>query len=407
MEGKAVNIFGILATLLMLAGVPTQLQVSTARGVTRIPLLQHPMHGALVPLGPLARSVGGTVQPGIEWTMFRTAAGSFRFLAGTPLIDDGEEIRGMPASSVRRGDSLFVPLAFVAELLADPARGAWRWNPVGAILLEGATPSVLTTGPPARPAGTPPATPASLRSGHHVTVDAGHGGTDPGNPGLYFPKGVRGKDVNLAVALRLRTELEKRGIKVTMTRTTDTLINLSHRAPRYCRTDCDLFVSLHVNSLEPRAGASKVRGFETYFLAEARTEDAARVARMENEAIRYEVASEENNRLGGLQFILKDLQTNEFLRESARAAELVQSHLREAHDGPDRGVKQAGFAVLTTARRPAILIEMGYSTNPDDGRLMSTRSGQDSLAGAIADAVVSYLKEFDRKSGDPLGSGGS
>lgn len=407
MEGKAVNIFALLAALFTLAVAPTQLQVSTARGVTRIPLVQHSVHGALVPLGPLARSVGGTVQPGVEWTMLRTTAGSFRFLAGTPLIDDGEEIRGMPASSVRRGDSLFVPLAFVAEVLADPARGAWRWNPVGAILLEGATPSVLATGPPARPSGTPPATPAALRSGHHVTIDAGHGGTDPGNPGLYFPKGVREKDVNLAVALRLRTELEKRGVKVTMTRTTDTLINLSHRAPRYCRTDCDLFVSLHVNSLEPRAGASKVRGFETYFLAEARTADAARVARMENDAIRYELASEENSRLGGLEFILKDLQTNEFLRESARAAELVQSHLREAHDGPDRGVKQAGFAVLTTARRPAILIEMGYSTNPDDGRLMSSRLGQESLAGAIAQAVVSYLKEFDRKTGDSLKRGGS
>jgi len=222
---------------------------------------------------------------------------------------------------------------------------------------------------------------------------------------MFFPNGLKEKDVTLAVSLRLRDELQKRGVRVTMTRTTDTLINLAHRAPRYCRNDCDLFVSIHVNSLDKRAGFTRVRGFETFFLAEARTEDAARVARMENDAIRYELPSEENSKATGLDFILKDLQTNEFLRESARAAQLVQSHLREVHDGLDRGVKQAGFAVLTTSRRPAVLIELGYSTNPDDARLMTTRTGQESLASAIADAVDTYLREFDRKTSDSVGAG--
>ena len=104
--------------------------------------------------------------------------------------------------------------------------------------------------------------------------------------------------------------------------------------------------------------------------------------------------------LGKLDFILKDLQTNEFLRESARASELVQSHIREVHTGPDRGVKQAGFAVLASARRPAILIELGYSTNPEDGRLMSSPNGQAALADRIADAIVAYLREYDRRTGD-------
>ena len=344
------------------------------------------------------------MQAADEWTVLTTPSGRFRFLQGTPMLDDGESVRGLPGSSVRRGDSIFVPLASVAEVLAAPSRGSWRWNPDGAVLLEGPTPSRLATGVVAAQPPPPPS-----RAVHHVTVDPGHGGTDPGNIGPGFRNGLQEKDVNLAVGLKLRAELEKRGIKVTMTRTRDTLINLAHRAPRYCRDDCDLFVSLHVNSLNPRPGGShtRVRGFETYFLAEARTADAARVAKMENDAIRYELASEENNRLTGLDFILKDLQTNEFLRESGRAAELIQSHLREVHDGPDRGVKQAGFAVLTTARRPSILVEMGYSTNAEDGRFMSSHAGQASLASAIAEAIEAYLREFDRKTAEAPASGGS
>ena len=120
---------------------------------------------------------------------------------------------------------------------------------------------------------------------------------------------------------------------------------------------------------------------------------------MENEAIRFEGSGDPAEQPGGLDFILKDLQLNEHLRESARAAELVQSYLQESHTGPDLGVKQAGFMVLTTARRPAILIETGYSTNPDDARLLTARASQRNLAASIADAVVAYLLEYERKVG--------
>jgi N-acetylmuramoyl-L-alanine amidase len=161
-----------------------------------------------------------------------------------------------------------------------------------------------------------------------------------------------------------------------------------------------------VNSLPRRSGFTSVRGFETYFLAEARTEDAARVAKMENEAIRFEQpkAEEEAN---GLDFILKDLQLNEYLRESGRAAALIQRHLGEVHSGEDRGVKQAGLIVLNTARRPAVLVEVGFSTNRTDARLMAMPDSQKKLARAIAEAIVQYLLEYERKTGDaPLGPAG-
>ncbi|MEK6687015.1 MAG: N-acetylmuramoyl-L-alanine amidase, partial [Gemmatimonadota bacterium] len=179
-----------------------------------------------------------------------------------------------------------------------------------------------------------------------MTIDPGHGGVDPGNPGRYFPAGIQEKEVNLQVGLLVRDELRRRGIEVTMTRTRDTLIDLGRRGS-YCSDECDLFVSIHVNSLPRRTGYTDVRGFETYIMAEARTEDAARVARMENEAVRFEASSDEVQ-AGGLDFILKDLQLNEYLREAARAAELVQSSLRDVHSGPDRGVKHAPLMVLNT-----------------------------------------------------------
>ena len=246
--------------------------------------------------------------------------------------------------------------------------------------------------PPERSAGLP----NGLRPGHTVTIDPGHGGVDPGNPGVFFPRGTREKEVTLAVGLLLRDELKRQGVGVQMTRTSDTLIALGDRGA-FCTEACDLFVSIHVNSLARRRGYTDIRGFETYFLAEAKTEDAARVAKMENEAVRFEGGGAPADRGVGIDFILKDLQLNEHLRESARAAELVQRTLGTVHTGENRGVKQAGFMVLTTARRPAILVELGYSTNPQDGQFLTTRSSQKAMAAAIADAIVAYLLEYERK----------
>lgn len=395
----------MIALLLALAGAtpaPTLLTVSTAKGVERIPVVQHEGAGLLVSLSRLAQAVNGTVLRQDPWTVLETSAGRFRFLTGTPVVDLGTEVRGLPGRSFRRSDSIFVPLAFVSEILADPRRRAWSWTPGKALLTEGPAAAPLRTLPSTTTVGADARArlPDGLRSGHRVTIDAGHGGTDPGNPGLYFPDGLKEKDVTLAMALRLRDELERRGVRVTMTRTRDVLIPLTRRAPDYCREGCDLFVSLHVNSLPRRTGYTKVRGFETYYLAEARTADAARVAKMENEALRFDPPGDDPSEFQGLGFLLKDLQVNESQRESALAADIVQQFLAEVHPGTNRGVHPAGFAVLTTARRPAILVEMGYSTNPADATLMTSPLGQKNLANAMADAIVEYLRKFDRKTAD-------
>jgi N-acetylmuramoyl-L-alanine amidase len=242
-----------------------------------------------------------------------------------------------------------------------------------------------------------------LRQPHTIVIDPGHGGRDPGNPGLHFPRGMAEKNVTLAIGRLLRAELERRGLVALLTRSTDTLIDLADRGA-FCRVHCDLFVSIHVNAMS--AGRHRgVSGVETYFLSDAKTEDQVRVARMENDAIRFE-AGMSGQPTDDLAFILRDLQQNEYLRESARAAQLIQTKLGAIHPGGNRGVQQAGFMVLSTARRPAVLIEAGFATDQGDARFLTSTMGQRRLVNAAADGVVAYLLEFERKLAIGVGDDG-
>jgi len=396
----------VIAALLLAGGLlgqtpalPREVIVATQRGEIRVPLRVDRSGSPVVPAAPLLAALGGELHVDSGWADVVVARQPFRFLLGAPLFQFSSQLRPLAGPATLAGDSLFLPFQFVAEVLPYYLGDQYRWDPRRARLEELRRTTTLA----GRAAGGA-RLPNGLRPGHVVTVDPGHGGVDPGNPGTFFPRGVREKDVTLQVGLLLREELKRRGIGVRMTRTTDTLIALGDRGG-YCTEACDLFVSLHINSLARRHGYTDIRGFETYFLAEAKTEDAARVAQMENDAVRFETEQDPVGTVGGLDFILKDLQLNEHLRESARLAELVQRDLADVHTGESRGVKQAGFMVLTTARRPAILVELGYSTNPQDGRFLTNRNSQKAMAASIADAVVEYLLEYERKTGTTPDSG--
>jgi N-acetylmuramoyl-L-alanine amidase len=384
----------VIAALALLATLaagdaPRTVMVSTPRGDQRISVRSDRSGAPLVSAPELVSALGGTVKLGDTWADVTVAQQGFRFLIGAPLYLFNDRLQALAAPVIVVRDTMYLPFQFVSEILPTFLAERYHYDKRAARLVEERG-RLLASGSAAG------RLPNGLRPGHMVTVDAGHGGVDPGNPGMFFPRGLREKDVTLQVALLLRDELRRRGVGVRMTRTTDTLIALGDRGS-YCSEKCDLFVSLHVNSLPRRKDFTDTRGFETYFLAEAKTEDAARVARMENDAVRFEGASEEAEPIGGIDFIVKDLQLNEHLRESARLAELVQADLGEVHTGPDLGVKQAGFMVLTTARRPAILVEMGYSTNRQDSRFLTSPAGQRKIASSIADAIVQYLLEYERK----------
>ena len=197
-----------------------------------------------------------------------------------------------------------------------------------------------------------------------MIVDAGHGGVDNGMTGPIggAPK-IYEKDITLAVAMKLGAVLKRQGVDVIYTRTTDTLIALDDRGRIANREGGDLFISIHVNAANPTwKDPGGARGYETYFLSEAKTEDARRVEQMENAAVRFEESSVKVGKDDPLGFILSDMKQNEHLRESSDLADLIQQRLGTMHPGPSRGVKQAGFRVLVTAYMPAVLVEIGRAS---------------------------------------------
>jgi N-acetylmuramoyl-L-alanine amidase len=387
---------------------PATITIATARGEDALEIRTDAAGAPVLAASGLVAALGGNVRITGSWAEVAVGGQPFRFLLGAPYYAWNDRVQPLTAAAALIRDTLYLPLQFATEVLPRLFADRYRYDASSARLVEAGAPAVAArrSPPAAAPRDEPDRLPSGILPGHLVTIDPGHGGVDPGNPGMFFPRGVREKDVTLQIGLLVREELKRRGVAVRMTRTTDTLIALGDRGS-YCSDGCDLFLSIHINSLPRRPGYTSARGFETYFLAEAKTEDARRVARMENDAVRFETETVASNPAGGLDFILKDLQLNEHLRESALLAERVQGNLDRVHSGTNRGVKQAGFMVLTTARRPAILAELGYSTNPEDGRFLTSTAGQRQLAVALADAVVAYLHEYERRSGSgDAGRGG-
>lgn len=371
--------------------------ISTPRGESRIPVVVGPNGAPMLPAGALATALSARLSVAGPWAELTVATLPFRFLLDAPFVLHADRVDPLAAAAYTAADTVYLPLEFVASVLPHTLVELYAWDPVAARLVERG-PAVVRAPPVKR-------LPNGLLPGHVVVIDPGHGGVDPGNPGLYFPSGVHEKDVTLSVGTLLSDELRRRGIQVLMTRTTDTLINLRDRAPM-CRDDCDLFLSVHVDALDPRQRRdyAKVSGFHTIIIGEENTEDSRRIARMENDAARYETPASGPN-ASALDFIVRDLQMNEHLREAAQLAALVQDDLSRVHPGTDRGVTQSNqLAVLNTAHRPAILVELGYSTNRSDARFMTSRAGQLKIADALADAVVSYLRGYERKTGAGTGT---
>ena len=163
------------------------------------------------------------------------------------------------------------------------------------------------------------------------------------------------------------TRWRRARVDVLMTRSTDTLIALRDRGRIANEADATLFLSIHVNAANPRwRNPRTARGFETYFLSDAKTEDDRYVAEMENDADRFlgDDAVEPGNPLA---LVLGDMLQNAHLRESSELAATVQAGLKPMHpSGNDRGVKQAGFAVLIAAHMPSVLVEIGFGSNPSE-----------------------------------------
>ncbi|QRN93003.1 N-acetylmuramoyl-L-alanine amidase [Archangium violaceum] len=214
-----------------------------------------------------------------------------------------------------------------------------------------------------------------------VVIDAGHGGHDTGAIGR---KGTREKDVTLAIARKLATELRNRGLEVMLTREDDHYLKLEERARMANEMKGDLFISIHCNS----APTSKLRGIETYTLNTSADRYSIRLAAREN-------ASSEKG-ISDLQFILADLATKANTEESTRLATRVQknlvSHLSSGYTGvKDLGTKEALFYVLLGAKMPAILVETAFLSHSEEEQRLASEKYQDDVAQAIAHGVEDFL----------------
>lgn len=222
-----------------------------------------------------------------------------------------------------------------------------------------------------------------------VVIDAGHGGHDPG--ASYF--GIKEKDVNLAVALKLGYYLERLlKVNVVYTRTEDVFVELQERGHIANQSGGKLFISIHANSA-PYSKA--VRGTETYILGLHRSEKAREVMERENSVVQLEANPEQYNDFYQNN-ITRTLALSANLKMSEKLAAAIEHQFAERVHRNSRGVKQAGLIVLWAASMPAVLVELGYLTNRFEAAYLNGEQGQDYLASAIYRAVRDFKQEYEK-----------
>ncbi len=217
-----------------------------------------------------------------------------------------------------------------------------------------------------------------------IVIDPGHGGKDPGAVGQARQE----KQIVLSLSKTLRDLLVAKGYNVRLTRETDVFLPLRKRTQFATNQKADLFISIHTNASTARSAS----GIETYYLALASDESARITAMRENAGAEYNM--KELDGLVGR--ILKESKST----ESRRLAELIQARLTSGKQVKNRGVKHAPFVVLIGTKVPAVLVEVGFISNPTEGKRLTTKAYQHQLATAIAEGIEQYIKNFPLASGN-------
>jgi len=223
-----------------------------------------------------------------------------------------------------------------------------------------------------------------------VVIDPGHGGKDPGAIGRY---GTKEKDVVLDISRRLKKRLEKRGIKVYLTRDKDVFIPLHKRAKIAESKKANLFISVHANASRYR----RAKGFEVYYLSEATDDNARALAAAENASLEFEESN--ISREKSPMTTIWDLKLTENRRQSKELAYYICNITSDSLGMRNRGVKGARFAVLKGAMMPAVLIEAGFLTNRREESQLKRTSFRDRIADAISRSIAVYKGEYERTNG--------
>ena len=225
-----------------------------------------------------------------------------------------------------------------------------------------------------------------------IVIDPGHGGDETGAEGKG---GILEKDIVLDIADRLKKQLMKiPDLKIIATRDKDVTMSLDERTAIANHNKADLFISIHVNASKGR----KASGAETFFLSyEASDEELRTLAALENNAVGLPEEKAEENRQ--LEMILWDMAQAQYLQESSELAESLQKEFNDMLGIRDRGIKQAPFRVLMGATMPAVLVEVGFLSNPEEEEKLKTASYREDVAGAIFRSVISYKEKVEKRVG--------
>lgn len=315
--------------------------------------------------------------PFLEAFYFAEVGGSLALVVDTryPLTPDGRGYRAalLPVSA-ERPDTEVLYIDFAPDLQSEAAAPLTE-----TVTAEPVTP--LTS-------ETVAATKAPAAAKKTVVIDPGHGGKFAGAQGY-----VAEEDVVLQVALKLKALLERQGVTVLLTRDSNHELDPSYRADLSARgtlasPETNLFISVHANAVT----SSSAKGIETWVFGEPIDDSFIALAIKENgggdvgQAITQEALADARSVIG-------DIVRQGQLSYSLTLAEMVQEGMVESTGAKDRGVGQLSLQVLRQARTPAVLVEIGFVTNPDEGPKLGSDAYQGSLAQGLADGIMAFLNQ--------------
>lgn len=295
-----------------------------------------------------------------------------------------EHSQAIAVKSVAGGSSVFIDLSLQAlakepstKPTPVPQAPALDLPPLPPLL--GAFSSSIITLPPLTNV-----TPRD-RSKKVIVIDPGHGGKDSGATG----NGYMEKNIVLEIGLELSEQLKAMGYTVYMTRSSDVFIELKDRTKFANDKMADLFLSIHANAIPKGADANAAYGLETYYLSPGRSERAMRVAALENSEDMGEMGA-----FGKLSF-LNVLNTEKIIASNKLAIDIQKGVLnslrRQFPNVKDNGAREAPFWVLVGAQMPAILLETGYISNPDESARIADSKYQKWMVEGMIDGVKHYF----------------
>lgn len=237
-----------------------------------------------------------------------------------------------------------------------------------------------------------------------IVLDAGHGGSDHGANRNYPDIGrVAEKDVTLGIILKLGRMLEKnKDYKVIYTRKYDEYPSLTERTDLANRSKADLFISVHCNA-NPK---TTPYGTETFVQGPDQNRTNLEVAKAENDVIFLDAKDRETfgsyDGSSPESLIALKIQQSRYLESSLLFGSFVEDNFTNKDRRLSRGVKQQNLHVLRMNAMPSVLIETGFISNYEEAHYLASEKGQDEIAESIYNAIISYKKAYDRKSGNRI-----